>query len=132
MKALTDIMLPDDRRYTDEHVWAQKDGEEVLVGISDYAQDQLGEVVFVDLPEVGARFEAAAAFGTVESIKSVNELYMPVTGTVTAVNEALDDSPSLINVGCYDKAWIIRVAPDNPQDLDGLLTSPAYRSLLEQ
>lgn len=132
MKALSEIQLPDDRRYTDEHVWAQKDGEEILVGISDFAQDQLGEVVFVDLPSAGERFGADDGFGTVESIKSVSTLHMPVAGEVTAVNDALDATPTLVNVGCYDKAWMIRVKPDNAADVDGLLTADAYRAILNK
>lgn len=132
MKALSEIQLPDDRRYTDEHVWAKRDGEEILVGISDFAQDQLGEVVFVDLPSAGDRFGAGDGFGTVESIKSVNTLHMPVAGEVTAVNESLDATPTLVNVGCYDKAWMIRVKPDNAADVDALLSAEAYRAVLEK
>ncbi len=132
MKALADVILPDDRKYTDEHVWAKKEGDEVVLGISDFAQDQLGEVVFVDLPKVGDSFAAAEGFGTVESIKSVNTLFMPVKGTVTAVNDALDATPTLVNVGCYDKAWMLRIKPDNMADIDSMLAADAYRTLLNK
>ena len=132
MKALSEIQLPDDRRYTDEHVWIKPDGEEFAVGISDFAQDQLGEVVFVDLPSAGVRFGAGDGFGTVESIKSVNTLYMPVAGEITAVNEALDATPALVNVACYDKAWMLRVKPDAVADVEALLTAGAYRDVLEK
>lgn len=132
MKPLSEINLPADRAYTDEHVWAKKDGAEAVVGISDFAQDQLGEVVFVDLPSAGSRFGAGEGFGTVESIKSVNTLYMPVAGEVVAVNEALDATPTLVNVSCYDNAWMIRINPDNAADLDGMLSADAYRAVLEK
>ena len=104
MKALSDIVLPADLRYTDEHVWIKMDGDEAVVGISDFAQDQLGEIVYVDLPSEGDGFSAGDAFGEVESIKSVNKLFMPVEGRVTAVNGELDGTPTLLNVGCYDQA----------------------------
>ena len=132
MKALSEIQLPDDRRYTEEHVWIKKDGGEYVVGISDFAQDQLGEVVFVELPSAGDHFGAGDGFGTVESIKSVNTLFMPVAGEVTAVNAELDGTPTLVNVSCYDKAWMIRVKPDEPADADALLTADAYRAVLEK
>lgn len=131
MKALSDIILPDDRTYTDEHVWAKVEGAEIVAGISDFAQDQLGEVVFVDLPSVGAHFNATDGFGTVESVKSVNTLFMPVSGTVTAVNDALDATPTLVNVGCYDKAWMIRFKPDS-DDRAGLLSAADYRAFLNK
>ncbi len=132
MKALADVILPDSLKYTDEHVWVKKEGDELLVGISDFAQDQLGEVVFVDLPKVGDAFGAAEGFGTVESIKSVNTLFMPVKGTVLAVNDALDATPTLVNVGCYDKAWMIRIKPDNMADVDALLAKDAYFAFLSK
>jgi glycine cleavage system H protein len=132
MKALSEIHLPEDRRYTNEHVWAKAEGAEIVAGISDFAQDQLGEVVFVDLPSAGDRFQAAEGFGTVESIKSVNTLFMPVTGEITAVNPELDEVPTLVNVNCYDKAWMIRIKPDSPADLDALFTAEAYRAFLNK
>ena len=130
MKALSDIILPADLRYTDEHIWIKMDGEEAVAGISDFAQDQLGEVVYVDLPSEGDSFSAGDAFGEVESIKSVNKLFMPVDGEVTAVNCELDGTPTLLNVGCYDKAWLIRIKPANPADIDRLLDADAYKAVL--
>ena len=130
MKALSDIVLPADLRYTDEHVWIKMDGDEAVVGISDFAQDQLGEIVYVDLPSEGDGFSAGDAFGEVESIKSVNKLFMPVEGRVTAVNGELDDTPTLLNVGCYDQAWLIRIKPANPADIDALLDAEAYKAVL--
>lgn len=130
MKTPDQVNLPQDLRYTDEHVWIRKDGDAFVVGISDYAQDQLGEVAFVDMPASGARFEAGAEFGTVESVKSVNALFMPVAGTVEAANAALEDTPTLLNVSCYGEGWIIRVKADNPADVESLLEAEAYRKLL--
>jgi glycine cleavage system H protein len=132
MKALSEIILLDDRKYTDEHVWAKAEGAEIVAGISDFAQDQLGEIVFVDLPSVGAHFAAGDGFGTVESIKSVNTLFMPVAGTVAAVNEVLDSTPTLINEGCYDRAWMIRIKPDSAADLNSLLSAEGYRAFLNK
>ena len=132
MKALSEIILPNDRKYTDEHVWAKKEGDVIVAGISDFAQDQLGEVVFIELPPAGARYAAAAGFGTVESIKSVNTLFMPVSGEVTAVNSALEDAPAMVNDGCYDKAWMIKIKPDSAADIDALLSADAYRAFLNK
>ena len=130
MKTPDQVNLPQELRYTDEHVWIKKDGETFLVGISDYAQDQLGEVAFVDMPAPGVRFEAGAEFGTVESVKSVNALFMPVAGTVEAANGELEDTPTLVNVSCYEKGWLARVTPDNPADMDALLDAAGYRAKL--
>ena len=130
MKALPEIILPNDRKYTSEHVWAKANGDVLVVGISDYAQDQLGEIVYVDLPAVGDYFVAKDEFGTVESIKSVNTLHMPVSGAVTAVNHDLDANPALINVDCYERAWLIRIKPDSVSDLDFLLSAEGYRAFL--
>ena len=130
MKALSDIILPADLRYTDEHIWIKMDGEEAVAGISDFAQDQLGEVVYVDLPSEGDSFSAGDAFGEVESIKSVNKLFMPVDREVTGVNCELAARPTLLNVGCYDKAWLIRIKPANPADIDSLLDADAYKAVL--
>jgi len=132
MKTLPEIILPYDRKYTDEHVWAKTDGIEIIVGISDFAQDQLGEIVYVDLPTAGDHFAAEDGFGTVESIKSVNTLYMPVSGTVTAVNQNLETNPTLINTDCYDQAWMIRIKPDSDTTLDSLLAAEEYLTILKQ
>ena len=130
MKALSDIILPADLRYTDEHIWIKMDGEEAVAGISDFAQDQLGEVVYVDLPSEGDSFSAGDAFGEVESIKSVNKLFMPVAGEVTAVNGDLDGTPTLLNASCYDKGWLIRIKPEDMAAVDGLMSADAYKATL--
>ena len=97
MKELNELILPDDVRFTEEHEWARKEGENVRVGISDYAQDQLGDIVFVELPEVGSSFSKGDEFGTVESVKTVSELYMPIGGEVVAINEELAESPAALS-----------------------------------
>ncbi|MDY0258966.1 MAG: glycine cleavage system protein GcvH [Desulfovibrio sp.] len=132
MKDLNDIILPEDVGFTDEHVWLRIEGEEALVGISDFAQDQLGEIAFVDLPAEGAHFGAGDEFGTVESLKSVNPLYMPVAGTILAANEELEAIPTLVNVSPYEKGWMLRIKPDSTADAATLADSAAYRALLQK
>ncbi|WP_298069356.1 glycine cleavage system protein GcvH [uncultured Mailhella sp.] len=129
-KTAAELNLPAELKYTDEHIWARKDGDEIVVGVSDYAQDQLGEVVFVDLPSEGDSFGAGEEFGEVESIKSVNKLFMPIAGEVTAVNGDLDGTPTLLNASCYDKGWLIKAKPEDLGALDALLSAEAYRAIL--
>ncbi len=130
MKTPDMLELPAELRYTVEHVWIRKEGDTCLVGISDYAQDQLDEVGFVDLPVNGKHFGAGDEFGSVESVKAVNALFMPVAGTVTEVNTALEDTPTLVNASCYGEGWMIRIKADNAADMDTLLDAEAYRNQL--
>lgn len=123
--------VPENLRYSSDHEWALADGGAVRVGITDYAQDALGDVVYVDLPEVGARLEQGSSFGEVESTKSVSDLYAPVTGTVTEVNQELADAPERLNEDPYGEGWICVIAPDDAGQIDGLLDADAYRSLIE-
>lgn len=118
-----------DRRYTAEHVWMLEQGRECVLGISDFAQDQLGEVQFVDLPGPGERFSAGGGFGSVESVKSVNTLYMPVSGRVIEVNSALEESPALVNADCYGAGWLIRIEADEAE-AEGLMEAESYRAFL--
>lgn len=129
-KTADELILPEDIKYTDEHIWARVEGDEIVVGVSDYAQDQLGEVVYVDLPSEGDSFGAGDEFGEVESIKSVNKLFMPVNGEVTAVNGDLEATPTLLNASCYEKGWLIKVKPENMADVEALLTAQAYKAIL--
>jgi glycine cleavage system H protein len=131
MKEINDLNLPDDIRYAESHEWAKAEGNSVKVGISDYAQDQLGDIVFVEMPEVGETFDKGAEFGTVESVKAVSELYMPVGGEIVAVNAALEDSPELINNTPYSDGWIIEVKADDPTELESLMTKDAYLTSLK-
>ncbi|WP_297952277.1 glycine cleavage system protein GcvH [uncultured Desulfobulbus sp.] len=129
MKELDELHLPDDIRYTDEHEWARITGDIARIGVSDYAQDQLGDIVFVELPAVGDTIARGEVFGTLESVKAVSELYLPLSGEVVAVNTALTDAPELINQDPY-AAWIIEVRPTDAGEYDQLLTAAAYLDLL--
>lgn len=131
MKEIGELNLPKDVKYTDDHEWAKLEGEEVKIGVSDYAQDQLGEIVFVELPEVGDKFGKGDEFGTLESVKAVSELYMPVSGEVVAVNEDLADTPELVNKEPYAGGWMIAVKLDNPTEMDELMDSDAYLEMLK-
>lgn len=123
--------VPENLRYSPDHEWALVDGDAVKVGITDYAQDALGDVVYVDLPEVGARLDQGSPFGEVESTKSVSDLYAPVTGTVTEVNEELVDAPERLNEDPYGEGWICVIAPDDVGQVQDMLDAGAYRSLIE-
>ena len=122
--------VPDDLRYTAEHEYVKQAGEAgvVLVGITDYAQGELGDVVFVNLPKVGQQFDAHQAFGTIEAVKAVSDLYCPVAGEVLEINGALDADPAVVNRSPYGDGWMIRLKVKNPAELDGLLTPAAYRA----
>ena len=131
MKEIIELNLPDDIRYAEDHEWAKPEGESVRTGISDYAQDQLGDIVFVELPEVGTTFSKGEEFGTVESVKAVSELYMPIGGEVTEINPKLEDSPELVNNDPYIGGWMVVVKPTDPGELDALMTKEAYLEMLK-
>ena len=124
--------FPDDLRYTNEHEWARLEGARVRVGITDFAQDALGDVVYVDLPEVGAAVQAATPFGEVESTKSVSDVYSPVTGTIVERNPLIEERPELVNEQPYEDGWLIVVSVPDGASLDGLMDAAAYRSFVEQ
>ncbi len=131
MKELSELNLPEDLKYTNEHEWAKSDNGLVAVGITDYAQDQMGDIVFVELPEPGETFSKGDEFGTVESVKAVSEIYMPVSGEVSGVNETLEENPEFVNNSPYDKGWIVKVKPDDPTELDSLMDREAYLTILK-
>ncbi len=131
MKELSELSFPDDLRYSESHEWVQSDGDKVKIGISDYAQDQLGDIVFVEMPAVGDTFEKGAEFGTVESVKAVSELYLPIAGEVVAVNTTLEDAPESINNSPYTDGWMIQVKPDDPSEIESLMTKDAYVDSLQ-
>ena len=131
MKELSEVNLPADARYAESHEWAKLEGDTLKIGITDYAQDQLGDIVFVELPEDGDSFEKGEEFGTVESVKAVSELYMPVGGEIVSVNSVLEDSPELVNNSPYSEGWMIEVKPDDPSEMNDLLTSDAYLEKLK-
>ena len=125
-------MIPEELRYTAEHEWlAPADAGAFKVGITDFAQEALGDIVFVQLPEVGATVKAGDSFGEVESTKSVSEIYAPISGTVVAKNATLTDEPELINAEPYAAGWLVEIAPDDPAAVDALLDAAGYRSLTE-
>lgn len=123
--------FPGDLRYSKEHEWARREGNAVRVGITDFAQDALGDVVYVDVPEVGSRVTAGQPFGEVESTKSVSDVYAPVSGTVLERNEALADSPELVNSAPYGEGWMVLIEVSDASELDALLDAKAYRELTE-
>ena len=127
MKAINELNLPDDVKYTDDHEWAKTSGDVIRIGISDYAQDQLGDIVFVELPEVGATFARGESFGVVESVKAVSDLFAPIGGEVVGVNEELVDRPEAVNEACYGEGWMVAFAPTDESELDALLDADAYR-----
>jgi len=123
--------IPDDRRYLESHEWALPEDGTVRVGISDFAQDELGDIVFVEYPKVGDHFDREESFGVVESIKAVSDLYVPVSGTVEATNDDLLDAPELVNDDPYGDGWMLVVEPDDPDELAELLSAEAYREQVE-
>lgn len=121
------MSIPSDRKYTSSHEWVKAEGDVFLVGITDDAQDQLGDLVFVGDVQVGARLAAGDTAAVVESVKAASDIYAPVAGEIVAFNEALDDQPGLINEAAYDQ-WIFKIRPDNAADVDGLLDAAAYEA----
>lgn len=122
---------PGDLRYTSDHEWVRDDGEVLVIGITSFAQEQLGDVVYVDLPSAGAEMEQGQACGEVESTKSVSDLFAPVSGTVVERNEDLDDRPELVNSDPYGEGWMVSIAPRDRSQFDGLMDAAAYRATLE-
>jgi glycine cleavage system H protein len=117
---------PDDRRYTAEHEWIKPEGDVYLVGITSFAQDQLGDIVYVELPKVGDRLEAGKAFGVIESVKTASDLYAPVSGEVVEINSELVDQPQAVNDDPYTAGWMIRIRADDPSQVERLLTAEQY------
>jgi glycine cleavage system H protein len=124
--------FPEDLQYTKEHEWARVQGNRVTVGITDFAQEELGDVVYVELPEVGKVVEATGTFGVVESVKAVSDLYAPVSGTVVAVNTQLEERPELVNESPYEEGWMIVLEATNPDELQQLLNATAYQAYIAQ
>ncbi len=125
------MKFDDSVRYAKSHEWARADGDEVTVGISDYAQDSLGDVVFVELPEIGARFSTGTAFGVVESVKAASDIYAPVDGEVVAVNDALNDSPAAVNEDAFGDGWLIKLKLSDASQLDDLMSVADYKTYTE-
>src|SRR5690625_1913430 len=124
--------LPNELLYSKEHEWVRKEGSDVRIGITDFAQSELGDIVFVELPEVGDTIEVDEPFGSVESVKTVSELYAPVSGTVVEVNEDLEDSPEYVNESPYEQALMIVMEPSDDAELDDLLTDKEYEAFIKE
>ena len=131
MKDISELKFPENIRYTKDHEWARLEGDIVVAGISDYAQDQLSDVVYVEMPPVGDRFETGEVFGTVESVKAVSELFMPIAGEIAAVNAALSDAPEVVNSAPYGAGWMIHIKPSDPAFMETLMTREAYFDMLK-
>ena len=131
MKEINEMDFPDVLRYTRDHEWTESTPAGIRCGISDYAQNQLGDIVYVELPQVGETLEKGEEFGTVESVKAVAELYMPLGGEIIAVNVELEDSPQLVNQNPYGKGWMLDIKPSDPGELESLMTKEAYKQTLE-
>ncbi|RME89336.1 MAG: glycine cleavage system protein GcvH [Candidatus Hydrogenedentota bacterium] len=124
--------IPEDLQYTEEHEWVQFTSEdEVVVGITDYAQDSLGDIVFVELPEANSEVEKGSSVATIESVKAVSDIYAPLSGTITAVNEAVTSDPGIINKSPYEEGWLFKIKVSNPAEKEELLTAEAYKNHIE-
>ena len=126
-----DWKTPDDVRYMESDEWVKLEGDEVTVGLTDYAQDQLSDVVYVELPAVGDTFAKGDSYGVVESVKAASDMYMPLGGEITAVNEVLEDTPELVNEDPYGKGWMIKFSPSDPGQWDDLLSTAEYEKAVE-
>lgn len=131
MKDLSELKFPAELGYVDSHEWVRTEDGRARIGVTDYAQDQLGDVVYVELPALGKSIAKGAAFGSVESVKAVSELYMPIGGKVVEINAALENSPELVNTGPYDQGWMIVVEPSQSEEVKGLLSVQAYHEKLK-
>ena len=120
------MSIPENLRYTADHEWVNSSGNECVIGITDHAQDSLGDVTFVELPEVGSHFDEKAVFGVVESVKAASDLYMPISGEVIEVNEELNDSPDRVNSDPYGEGWMIKIRADSEESIAKLLDSSSY------
>jgi glycine cleavage system H protein len=131
MKEISELNLPQNVLYTKDHEWIDTTGDNIRIGINDYAQDQLGEIVYVELPQAGACLNKGDVFGTVESVKAVSEVFMPVSGEVIKVNGNLSDAPELVNISPYDKGWMIEIKVSNPDEVKILMDRETYLKFLE-
>lgn len=122
--------IPQELKYTSEHEWVRLEGDIAYVGITDYAQEQLGDIVFVDIPSVGETLDANEVFGTIEVVKTVSDLFLPVAGEVLEQNEALEENPELVNKDPYGKGWLIKIKPANAEDLNDLLDAAGYKEVI--
>lgn len=126
----TIMKFPSELKYTKDHEWVRLEGQDAVIGITEFAQHELGDIVYVDIDTIGESVAQEKVFGTVEAVKTVSDLFMPVSGTISEVNPALDAHPELVNTDPYGEGWMVKVALDNPADLENLLTADAYKELV--
>ncbi len=126
------LLYPEDLKYVKSHEYIRVEGDSVVIGVTSFAADQLGDVTYVELPKVGANFKKEDKFGVIESVKSVSDLYMPVSGLVTAVNDRLSSEPELVNLDCYTEGWMIKVTLANPSELEAALSAEQYKQLASE
>lgn len=129
---MADYEFPAENWYTREDEWVRVDEDRVVIGVTDYAQQQLGDVVFLELPEVGDELKQGEPFGVIESVKAVSDLYAPITGEVLEANASLGESPELVNESCYDSGWILAIAPTDESEFEGLMNARAYRTYVDE
>ena len=122
--------IPENLKYSSEHEWVKVEGDNAYIGITDFAQHELGDIVFVEFPEVGDTFSVGDIFGTVEAVKTVADLFAPISGEIIEINDALEDSPEAINIDTYNDGWIIKIKISNNEELDSLLDPPSYKGLI--
>ncbi len=126
-----EIQYPNDRKYTSSHEWVKLEGTEATIGITDYAQDSLGDIVFVELPVVGMKLQQGQSFGVVESVKAASDVFTPIGGEVESINEKLTESPDLVNKDPFGEGWMAKLTPSNPAELDNLMGAATYRQKIE-
>ena len=124
------MSIPDDLRYSKDHEWARLENDTATVGITDFAQGELGDIIFVEFPNVGDSFNKGETFGTVEAVKTVADLFMPISGEITAINSNLEDAPEEVNNDPYGAGWMVKIKPANPDEWDGLLDAKGYEDLI--
>jgi glycine cleavage system H protein len=129
---LADCKIPEDLRYSRDDEWVRDEGDRAVVGVSDYAQEQLGDIVFVELPELGSAVKQGDAFGVIESVKAVSDLCAPISGEVVAINEELEERPEIVNEDCYQGGWLISIGYENRAELDSLLAADEYRQYIDE
>ncbi len=123
--------IPGNLKYTPDHEWIRQEGDTAVIGITDYAQGELGDIVYIEIETQGETFNKGDAFGTIEAVKTVSDMYMPVSGEVTEVNEALEDTPELVNKDAYGDGWLIRIKIQDPSELDALESPDSYKKIIE-
>ncbi len=125
------MKIPADLRYAESHEWVRVEDDGVVVGVTDFAQDEMGDIVFAELPTIGAEYEKGEGMAVIESVKAVSDIYAPIGGKVVAINESLNDSPELVNDDCYGEGWLVKLAPSNSEELNTLLSAAEYGTQLE-